>query len=95
MNFGFPFLPSMDTESVGEVFLPAHPKQLLQFGEISDVPYINGITSDEGIVAINSKYYKHIHQNTSLGVAVYPFLLNNSMAYGTKRFLTEFTRALQ
>ncbi|KAJ9588458.1 hypothetical protein L9F63_018191, partial [Diploptera punctata] len=53
MNFGFPLLPTLDLESDAEVFLATHPKQLLQFGDLNDVPYINGVTSDEGLLAMN------------------------------------------
>jgi hypothetical protein len=56
MSIGFPFLPTTDRGSGGEVFLPAPPNQLLESGNlISAVPMIAGVTSHEGILALNSK----------------------------------------
>lgn len=53
MAFGFPFLPTIDSESAGEVFLPASPRQLLDSGNLNTVPMIAGVTSHEGILALN------------------------------------------
>lgn len=60
MAFGFPFLPTIDSESAGEVFLPESPRQLLDSGNLSTVPLIAGVTSHEGILALNSKFKKFI-----------------------------------
>ncbi|PNF42127.1 Esterase FE4 [Cryptotermes secundus] len=53
MSIGFPFLPTTDTASGGEVFLPAPPRELLDSGTLSTVPMIAGVTSHEGILALN------------------------------------------
>jgi hypothetical protein len=55
MSFGFPFLPTTDSESGEEVFLPAPPSELLDSGKLNAVPLIAGVTSHEGIIALNSK----------------------------------------
>jgi len=55
MGFGFPFLPTIDSESAGEIFLPASPRQLLKSGNLNTVPIIVGVNSHEGILALNGK----------------------------------------
>lgn len=55
MSIGFPFLPTTDTASGGEVFLPAPPRELLDLGTLSAVPMIAGVTSHEGILALNGE----------------------------------------
>jgi hypothetical protein len=56
MSIGFPFLPTADRGSGGEVFLPAPPRELLDSGELSSVPMIAGVTSHEGILALNGEF---------------------------------------
>lgn len=53
MSIGFPFLPTADRGYSGEVFLPAPPRELLDSGVLSPVPMIAGVTSHEGILALN------------------------------------------
>jgi carboxylesterase type B len=55
MSFGFAFLPTTDSASGGEVFLPAPPTELLDSGKLNTVPLIAGINSHEGILALNGK----------------------------------------
>lgn len=57
MALGFPFLPTTDRSSGGEVFLPAPPRELLESGKLfSPVPMIAGVTSHEGILALNGEF---------------------------------------
>jgi hypothetical protein len=56
MAIGFPFLPTTDSASGGEVFLPAPPRELLDSGILSAVPMIAGVTSHEGILALNGEF---------------------------------------
>jgi hypothetical protein len=56
MSIGFPFLPTTDRESGGEVFLPSPPRELLESGKLNAVPMIAGVTSHEGILALNGKF---------------------------------------
>jgi hypothetical protein len=56
MAIGFPFLPTTDRASSGEVFLPAPPRELLDSGVFSAVPMIAGVTSHEGILALNGEF---------------------------------------
>jgi hypothetical protein len=56
MSIGFPFLPTADRASSGEVFLPAPPRELLHSGILSAVPMIAGVTSHEGILALNGEF---------------------------------------
>lgn len=56
MSIGFPFVPTTDIASGGEVFLPAPPRELLDSGILSAVPMIAGVTSHEGILALNGEF---------------------------------------
>jgi hypothetical protein len=65
MSFGFPFLPTIDSESAGEIFLPASPRQLLESGKLNVVPIIAGVTSHEGIIALNGKLKNFLDSTTT------------------------------
>jgi hypothetical protein len=56
MAFGYPFLPTTDSESSGDVFLASPPSELLDAGKFSKVPMMAGFTSHEGILARNCKF---------------------------------------
>jgi hypothetical protein len=66
MSIEFPFLPTADRGSGGEVFLPAPPRELLESGKlISAVPMIAGVTSHEGILALSGEFKDFIDPSSS------------------------------
>lgn len=50
----YKFVPSIESDRVGNPFLPAHPKQLVN--DTTPVPVIIGLNNMEGIIALSGKY---------------------------------------
>lgn len=48
------FVPSIESVTVSNPFLPAHPEQLVN--DTSPVPVIIGLNNMEGIIALMGKY---------------------------------------